>query len=359
MDLFTDNAEIQRPNTSHLLPDNWLATSALQKAIRRGQVDHALNATSFLLSRQPARFWRRLIVIALEDVGIGDLDLVREVLLLSGRTSWRAQNGGDWLFASSLVSQLCGSVKCRDACDALVITDLSPHLIPQRSAFLDLGDNDLCHILADGTRSLGERVLAAWLITGTKRFPAFSLPERDGSFSELLDVYRSLGVPEHVLEVARLGSTRTNEGHPLTLPLIWLLAHSAESRTVETKVGQQPRLIGGWPEYAADMHTRTGKRAIRLFLTKCESMLDLVKQHLPATAVEEFVGTLVFRAEGEEVDRRLVYPGSHALLRDAEQAHLIYQGVPANLVREALAVLYGHMDMLHSCRLEVIRGRPS
>jgi len=51
----------------------WLAMSLLQKAVRRGRSDLALRAAATLLRDAPDRLWRRLGVIAFEDVGLGSL----------------------------------------------------------------------------------------------------------------------------------------------------------------------------------------------------------------------------------------------------------------------------------------------
>ncbi|MEP9373855.1 hypothetical protein [Mesorhizobium sp. KR1-2] len=293
----------------------------MQKAIRRGNETAALAATSFLLAGHGDRFWRRLTVIALEDVGIANLDAVRDVLLASTRKTWRAEHGGDWDIAAALVQRLCAAMKCRDACELLVAADLHPRWKRQRTAFLDLTQHQLCEIVTDPARHLAERTLAAWLVAGTKRFPAYALPEVEGSFATLLDVYRHLGTPEHVLEVARLGSTRTQEGHPLTTPLVWLAASTGPVTASPEKLSE-PALIRGWPDYAFDMHTRLGRRALTLFAERCTVLQVLMDQHLPADAHGDFIGHLVFRVEGQVVDRRLSYPGAGAILRDAEIAHL-------------------------------------
>lgn len=356
MQLFANSSRLPSTQKLALLPDNWLATSTLQKAIRRGETETALLATAYLIEKQPTRFWRRLVVIALEDVGIADLRLVEEVLLASGRPSWRAEHGGEEHWAADLVTRLCGAEKNRDACDALVIADLHPNLARQRSGFLDLSGYQLCEVLADRDRPIGERVLAAWMITGTKRFPAFSLPERDGSFSELLTVYDAIGVPPDVLKVARYGSTRTNEAHPLTIPLIWLLSNQEGSvAQIETVGLPKTRLIGGWPNYAFDMHTRAGKVALRLFGYRCGDLQKLLSENLPTDQWQDFIGTLVFRAEGEVVERRLVLSATEAVRQDAEVAHLTYQGFPPTLATAALEVIQDHADLLHSCRVEALR----
>ena len=46
----------------------WVAMSLLQKAVRRGRSDLALRAAATLLRDTPDRLWRRLGVIAFEDV---------------------------------------------------------------------------------------------------------------------------------------------------------------------------------------------------------------------------------------------------------------------------------------------------
>lgn len=50
----------------------WMAMSLLQKAVRRGRSDFALRAAATLLRDAPDRLWRRLGVIAFEDVGLGN-----------------------------------------------------------------------------------------------------------------------------------------------------------------------------------------------------------------------------------------------------------------------------------------------
>lgn len=351
MDLFNRKLDLARPDISKHLPDLWVATSALQKSIRRGAILPALAATNLLIERNEDRFWRRLVVIALEDIGIGDLETVRRVLQAATRKTWRVENGGNWAVASQLVQSLCLAPKSRDACELLVTADLHPRLKHLRGTYLDLTAHQLSDILANPENGLAERTLAAWLIAGTKRFPAYSLPEKDGSFAALLEVYRHLGASEDVLEVARLGSTRTQEGHPLTLPLVWLMATSTNDIIIEQTSARQAGLIRGWPAEAYDMHNRIGKSAITTFVRSCSELSDLMQRFLPQSLHADFAGTLLFRLEGQAVDRRITYPGSEALLRKAETAHITYSGFPENRATDALMALHGHLDLLYSCRL--------
>jgi len=83
---FQDNisslaVEHSLPPAAHLRVDRWVASSALQKAIRRGETQIALNAGLTYLTLNAASFWRRLPIIALEDIGVGADRVVMDVLI--------------------------------------------------------------------------------------------------------------------------------------------------------------------------------------------------------------------------------------------------------------------------------------
>lgn len=84
----------------------FLLASGLQKAIRRGLAPAALVCARDLLHVDPVRLWRRLSVIAMEDIGIPGADAVAEVLWVAGKKAWRQRHGGDWHVVSYLVERL-------------------------------------------------------------------------------------------------------------------------------------------------------------------------------------------------------------------------------------------------------------
>ena len=346
--------ELAPPNDRHTSLDTWVAVSALQKATRRGDTETALRATQMLLDYAPDRFWSRLVVIAMEDIGIAELDLVGQVLWVSGKQAWRREHGGDWRTASNLVKRLCGSVKCRDACDLLVIADLHADYADARQEFAIADERRLSEILASTDLPIGVRAVAAWYLAGTRRFPALNLLGREGSFKALLDVYEHLGVPSDVLEVARLGSTRTREAHAVTLPLIWLMADASD--TVQTTHEQiiDMGMVNGWPSAAYDMHTRYGKRAISYFIKACAEVRKYLHGYVPDAELHELIGSIVFRLEGENVDRRFLYAVSSDLLHQAENAHLCWGSLPAYAVQTALQIVQNHLHVLHKARRRVM-----
>ena len=72
-----------------------------------------------------------------------------------------------------------------------------------------------------------------------------------------------------------------------------------------------------------------------------------------------FVGELIFRTEGEVVDRRLKYTGSGQLHQEAEEAHITHLGIEPDLARDAVAVLLENAGLLYACRADAFRKASS
>ena len=62
--------------------DPWAASSLLQKAIRRGETALAQQAAAKLHGQRGNGIWRRLMTIAVEDIGIADVQLISDVVRL-------------------------------------------------------------------------------------------------------------------------------------------------------------------------------------------------------------------------------------------------------------------------------------
>ena len=126
-------ARTDPPFTPPLAINPWQAMSLLQKAVRRGQLDLALGATSTLLDSAPDRFWRRTGVIAVEDVGVADLPTVGLVTTSLGGKRMRSCLGGEWAVASLIVEQImdteCLGLSPDKAAEALcLMRDCLPRL---------------------------------------------------------------------------------------------------------------------------------------------------------------------------------------------------------------------------------------
>lgn len=339
-------------NSGHT-KDPWIASSAFQKSLRRGDVEQAIKAADVLLRYDSVRLWRRICVIALEDIGIANLEAVLDTLDMAGRKGRRGEGATEKENAARLIQKLSCSVKCRDACDLAVLVDLASALQGERAMFADLSQEQLADVIVS-TAPISVRMVAAWYLAGTDRFPGVNLPPRPGSPRLFLEVLDTLGIPRHVLDVVKLGMARIREPHAIALPFVWLDATSSDNCSVERHRLNPTPLVQGWPSFALDMHTRVGRRAIELFARRCKPLHRLVEKQLPPAARPDILGSLVFRAEGALVDRRLVYTGANELLAASTTAQLTYTGMPQNLALEALEVTREHLELLHTCRLEIV-----
>src|ERR1700757_296878 len=93
-DAVKDYEFVQRDTVLKDPARKWRGSSARQKAIRRGNVEVALRMVEGLYSIDPGYAWRRINVIALEDIGVANLQLLAAILWISGKADWRAKNGG-------------------------------------------------------------------------------------------------------------------------------------------------------------------------------------------------------------------------------------------------------------------------
>ena len=95
--------------------DPWITSSILQKSIRRGETVLAQRAALTLFEQRGSAIWRRLIVIAFEDVGIGNVDALATVIGVASDRAWRTRHGGDLRLAIVLARVLAAAPKDRSA----------------------------------------------------------------------------------------------------------------------------------------------------------------------------------------------------------------------------------------------------
>jgi replication-associated recombination protein RarA len=94
--------------------NRWIASSALQKAVRRGEAALAQRAAFALHRDDLSAAWRRLIAIAFEDVGPADIDVVLDTVAVATSSDWRAVCGEEDILAS-IVCRLAAAPKDRSA----------------------------------------------------------------------------------------------------------------------------------------------------------------------------------------------------------------------------------------------------
>jgi hypothetical protein len=278
----------------------WVAMSALQKAIRRGEVEIALRAAATLHRDAPERLFRRLAVIAFEDVGIADIEAVSlTVAALIGKR-WRAEVGGEWAVASYLIKRLANAAHDRACDDLCMMASDHPRYAKQR---LDLGAGSAADSLAllHSAQTIEERALAIWSLNAYLREGRGKRSSRDPFM--VFAYFADKGVPAHILAMCDEGFRKTRETLALLFPLIYQ-AKPACGATIDDVMPPQG-FVNGVPLWALDKFTREGREAYRRFLlTEC-STAKWMKAHVPRSAQIETLGTTVFAIESGQLSKRL------------------------------------------------------
>lgn len=298
--------------------DPWLLASALQKAIRRGEIDRAVMAACSLWHQDKTRFWRRLHVTALEDVGVANTKLLCQVLAATSSTAWR-KRVCDLKVAIWLTIQLCRSDKIRIAEQAYTQAERASNYHGHRLRLAGESDEYLSGIVADPHGDLVERTMALWLLAGTKRFASDYMPMRLGSLAHAVSTVEALDTPHDLTKTCMSVISRSPWPLSLITPLCW---QAVQAQPKPLYVWLDPIPVAddyrGMPLYACDMFTRIGKACIREF----QKTIRPLKHY-----TTEQIGLGVFYVEGGMLDKVLTSEWLESFRQSAELADIENTGM--------------------------------
>ena len=107
--------------------DRWIASSLLQKSIRRSDTQLALRAAFRLSDFDRSYTWRRLLIIAFEDVGAAEPDALSETVAIATTPKWRSKRGERQSLAYA-VTRLAEAPKDRSADYLISAAETQPSL---------------------------------------------------------------------------------------------------------------------------------------------------------------------------------------------------------------------------------------
>lgn len=290
--------------------EKYLYSSVLQKSVRRCYVESALNASRLFLEHDPAYIWRRINIIALEDVGIANLDLVSRCLWVSGKKDWRKKNGGDEHILYELIEAMCLSAKDRNFCDAVEAADHHPDFRDVRYEYSGLSDEQLVELITSTQTGLYHRIIATWVLMGTSRYPSKNITSYRNQSDKVIGAYIALGVPEKVIELFKLAKGKSSDNMAVGIMPVWF--HVVTQKLVQSVAREKllsDEIVNGIPLAAFDKHTWQGKKAIERFCYSCTPLNEFLKQHVRQEEWVRYVGWVLFCIEGDNVNRRLKYEG--------------------------------------------------
>jgi hypothetical protein len=323
--------------------DAWVISSLLQKSIRRGENEIAQRAAFTLLNLKGSAVWRRLTVIAFEDVGVGSIDAVTAVVAASSDAAFRKACGGNERVAVYLAGVLAQAPKDRSA-DHLAGAKDHPDL----RGFTETMTRSTV-VLRDGSLDLPRRAIAA----------VFAASDGDRTWSKrganrVLDVYRELGVPAYLVAAAEIAALRTREPITLMVPLIWLA--DQKSRQASVRDTEIPPLVvaGDVPLYALDEHTRLGREAIGRFARENAEVRACLERFVPATGMRRAAYVAAFYVDAAPVARCFVWDQADALKVFGRERDFMRFGVAKEGIAPLIDVMRANLDHLNALRAEVL-----
>jgi hypothetical protein len=337
-----------------LLCDRWTATSALQKAIRRGLVGTAQRAAMTLIEHDARALWRRLAVIAVEDVGLGDLAAVAEAVSLAGDARARARHGGERHAILHVCRRLAEAPKDRSTDLLMSVVRHAPDLEPAREIS---GSAAVAERIEHAMRpdwTLGQRAVAAWYASGLECWPERRVGR--GDLAGLLAAFAAEGVPPGLLQTAHAAARRTREPISAMLPLLWLTA-GREPFPQQTEAVATPEL-DGVPLCALDGHTRLGRQAIARLAHANTAIADFLVRQVPDYRAQRALQLGVFYADSARLDRKLTWPGADELEAEGIAADFVGARVDPVAGRELVALVSENLDHLNAIRAELLSRRP-
>ena len=334
--------------------DPWVAASLMQKAVRRGMGDVAEVAAHALFRLRGRAVWRRLVVVAVEDVGIGDVNSVVRTVELAGNSGARLALGSETDALSVAVRMLAACPKDRSSdyliCSAIGRTDLEP----TRERCGTLGPTALHDDVRNEELTLAQRAVALWYGSGVNvgDEPRLSaVPPRS-----LHAIFGDTDVPTSLIAAAEEAARILRHPISVMLPLIWLAAQGGRTWKVEKLSVPDPGVTpSGIPLFAFDKHTSRGKAAIGLFAKRCVPVREILAEFVPEFRARDAACMAAYYADAAPIARRLVWSQSEALHDLGLDTDLRKSGVCQTGVRAVFEVVAANLDMLNAIRADLGR----
>lgn len=334
--------------TEPMAADPWIVSSLLQKSVRRGETDIAQRAALTLLKWRGSAIWRRLMIIAFEDVGAGNSDAVIMTVAAGCDAAWRRARGEDARVVAALTTLLAEAPKDRSA-DHLVGAKDHPALADFAEGMASAPVEARLSSARDRELSLQHRAIATYF-TCSAGHDVVSKP----GLEALLALFRELGVPEDLCTATGIAAVRTREPITVMVPLIWsAVSMSKDMAVCDCPV---PPLVtaADLPLYALDEHTRLGREAIRRFARENEDVRNCLDQYVPTAQRRRTANVGAFYVDAAPLAKRLVWDQSAALETFGTERDLLHAGVHPEGIEPLLRAMRANLGHLNKLRAEVL-----
>lgn len=286
------------------LPDRWVAASLLQKGIRRGDTAAAIAAARYLSRSGVLAVFRRLNVIAWEDVSFGDIGGCFAVATLASSARLRTKLGGDDHCLAWSVARLAGSPKCRITDDLLTVVEhdsSSPELI---ASLAQKPESELRSLVSASDRCQLRRAVAVWLLMGTDRFPSEEMPVRQGSVDKFFQGFSGCEIPSELTKRGGRLSRSTNTIFPGIVAALWQDWTMAEPSGQREEQLIWTETVGRTPAFVFDGHTARGSRYLSRLAELDSELAWWLCSNLPPSLHKPALKKFCFRTISAQCNQR-------------------------------------------------------
>ncbi len=290
------------------LPDIWIAKSLLQKAIRRNDVAQALRATMFAIQLDEKSFWRRLPIIAWEDVGLTNIGLCDSVIALARSKRLRTKLGGEWRVAAYLVTRLCSVPKDRSADDLLTVIEHDQELQIERDRLAFATPKQRQSLLQDNSAPIDQRAIALHYAMGTARLSSDHLHLKPADGDPISVLGSIAGCSPDLVTSCVEAVKRTQTILPALTALLWhgWQEGGAADHQQSDDFGHDYE-IASIPRYAFDGNTRSGRKYLYWLSSIDDDLSCYLRNTVPKSTARQLLRKLYFRSKSSLCANRQIW----------------------------------------------------
>lgn len=329
------------------LADPFLATSMLQKSLRRADTQNAKYAGVALLRIDPARLWRRIAIVAFEDFGLSNLNLTASVVAAASSKAWRGRNGGDEHVLTLIVECLLGTPRDRRVDEAYMLSvALSRHPNPVATLSRSGASKDLQELLLSALTTVQQcehsipfRGIRSVLAGPSDAAIAISsASDEDGAA---------------LAEVCSQGRKTSQCLLPVLLPLLKAATLKANAPTSSTISRSAPPavMIDGMPSYTFDGFTRPGRAALSKLGWHDRKLAKLLSTLHSSSERTTALVNLLFVAEGGVCTTELSDPLYNELKVHSAGC---WSGLSGNALSDGIAMMSEAIPALNEFRRLIV-----
>lgn len=344
------SADIEALGPTDALPlpiDSFIARSLLQKAIRRGETRLALRAGVTLLEIDAKVLWRRLLVTALEDLGIHEWELLGKIIVAEAGKVARRELGTDLEIATALITRASEGTRCQAANDLDNIAFNSGHYDGFRKRLTSLMFRDALELAGNTEAGPVERAIGVHHCFEGLRTSAEALNEQS-----LLDA-ATRGLSGHLGGLYQQAYRRSRLSLATSSALL-IHANGGVGGGDSATDDALPTVawIGETPGYTFDQYTRSGLRAVSNFTRRSERWREFAqKAGLSSGVSAKAAGEFFFRVESAACAQRRSWDFARVL---ADQSARVGCFVPVPLAGEGLSLAFAEVAALNDERRALI-----